>query len=373
MAGARAIQDNINREIANIPIFYVDATKDTVTLQYYISRIDQGITALAWTDAQAFTYFSNTTKGTAANWIIGHIAEHDDIALHWSIFKPEFRAAFGDVTDHTIFASDMGKLTIGQFNGNLIDYHAAVSKSMTLHLEQFANHQLILPNGHGLTGEQIVILENENKRLAKHIHAVFRKEFFINGLTKQQIAKISNKPELTTAGEMLNFLKRSEVIAKRQESTPAPAPAPLPVPAAKISPIETEDDDEVAAFAAFQAQRLASKQQRGRGNGGYRGRGAQRQNGNGGNSNNGGNGGQNGGQKKDTVKPFCVHCRMMGHRQETCFKRINENAPCFDAFGAPFYPKNPNPSTPRMHPVNPNPNSVGEGESSVFHSNSIFH
>ena len=362
MAGA--IQDKINTDIANIPIFYGDKAKDTITLTYYISRLDQGVSALEWTDAQAYTYFANSTKGTAANWIIGHLVENDGIAKHWSIFKPAFRLAFGDITDHTIFASDMGRLNINQFNGNLIDYHAAIATSMTLHLEQFADHQLTLPAGHGFTAEQIIICRNETTKLAKHIHNVLRKEFFINGLTKKQIDKIANKPELTTAGEMVAFLKRNDEISKRQDIAPPPAPAPAP--AAKISATEVEDDDEVAAFAAFQAQRLASKsQQRGRGQGGYRGRGsygAQRQNGNGGNSGNG----QNGGQKQETVRPFCVHCRIMGHKQEVCRRRIADNAPCFDAHGAPFYPKNP--SAPRIHPVNPN----GEQESSIIQG-SIFH
>ena len=86
MAGA--IQDKINADIATIPIFYGEKEKDTITLAYYISRIDQGVTALTWTDAQAYTYFANSTKGTAANWIIGHLVDNDDIEKHWSLFKP---------------------------------------------------------------------------------------------------------------------------------------------------------------------------------------------------------------------------------------------------------------------------------------------
>jgi len=360
---ANAIQDNVNKEIATIPLFYGEKEKDTITLTTYIERIDQGVTALEWTDAQAYIYFSNTLKGTAADWLVGHLIDNDNIAKHWSIMKPALRLAFNDITDHTIFAKDMGKLKIGQFDGNLLKYYAAIAKSMSLHMEQFAAVPLTLPAAHGLNAEQVVLCQNEVAKATKHIHDVFRKEFFISGLTKAQVDKISNKPELTTAGQMLTFLKRTDEISKRQVEDPAPAPAPTPAPAAaaKIYPVP-EDEEEMAAFAAFTAQRQAFRgQQNGRGNGNGRGRGHFHKAGNGGN-------GGNGGQKQDAAgKPNCIFCKATGHRQEKCYKRIAENAPCIDQNGRNFFPK----SAQKQNSVQPD--DVEGGIASVSPHSSVFH
>ena len=147
-------------------------------MTYYISRIDQGVSALTWTDSQAYTYFANSIKSTAANWLIGHLVDNHGLVKHWSIVKPAFRLAFGDTTDHTVFASEMGKLHINQFNGNLIDYYAAVATSMSLHQEQFSGHALTLPAGHAMTNDQVELCRLEAQKLSLHIHDVFRKEFF---------------------------------------------------------------------------------------------------------------------------------------------------------------------------------------------------
>ena len=62
------IQQCINDNIAHLPIFYGQPEKDTVTL-IFVSRIDQGVTALNWTQVDAFNYFKNALKSTAACWL----------------------------------------------------------------------------------------------------------------------------------------------------------------------------------------------------------------------------------------------------------------------------------------------------------------
>ena len=53
------IQQQINDNIADLPLFYGRPEKDTVTLKYFVSRIDQGVSTLGWTQANAYTYFMN--------------------------------------------------------------------------------------------------------------------------------------------------------------------------------------------------------------------------------------------------------------------------------------------------------------------------
>ena len=68
-AAQNRIQQRINDNIADVPIFYGQPTKDTVTLKFFVSRIDQGVSALNWTQANAYTYFKNALKANAACWL----------------------------------------------------------------------------------------------------------------------------------------------------------------------------------------------------------------------------------------------------------------------------------------------------------------
>ncbi len=96
--------------------------------------------------------------------------------------------------------------------------------------------------------------------------------------------------------------------------------------------IESETDD-VAAFnrrGARPRSNQAGRQSRGNynsGRGGYQagsGRGAS-------NSGSGNNNNRNG--------KYCYFCKIQGHRQEECRKRMKENKPCQDAQGRYYWPK----------------------------------
>ena len=43
------IQQQINDNIADLPMFYGRPEKDTLTLKYYISHVDQSVPTLHWT------------------------------------------------------------------------------------------------------------------------------------------------------------------------------------------------------------------------------------------------------------------------------------------------------------------------------------
>ena len=48
-------QLQINDNIADLPTFQGRPEKDTVTLKYFVSHIEQGVTTLEWTQADAYT------------------------------------------------------------------------------------------------------------------------------------------------------------------------------------------------------------------------------------------------------------------------------------------------------------------------------
>ena len=51
---AEHIQHRIDEDISDVPYFYGQSEKDTVTIQVYISRIEQGVTHLGWTPENLF-------------------------------------------------------------------------------------------------------------------------------------------------------------------------------------------------------------------------------------------------------------------------------------------------------------------------------
>ena len=363
MAGA--IQDRINQEIANIPIFYGQPEKDTVTLKHYISRVDQGVTQLEWTQATAFTYFSNSLKGTAANWLDTHLSDNRNIVKHWSVLKPAFRRALGDVTDPVVFAQQMGNIKIGTYSGNLYDYYAAITKMINLHTEKYLAATIVLPQGHGMTEEQRLIVTDAVTHAIHAVHDDFKKEFFINGLTTAQTARISNKPQLETASQILEFLKREEDIERNKL---APAQPPASAPAAGIAPISGQQETIQANNNYRGSSRGTSYRGQSRGGNGYRGRGNANRGGNGGYSGNSGNGNgasgnpAGGNSNSGRTELYCAFCRKTNHKQETCYERIRQKQPCVSNSGKPYFPKSDNPTAA---PIIPEPDNS-------IQSNSVF-
>ena len=71
------------------------------------------------------------------------------------------------------------------------------------------------------------------------------------------------------------------------------------------------------------------------GNGGH----GNNPNGQGHNGGNGGQGNNPNGQGQNNYTPKCVYCKKTGHKQETCYSRINANKPCTRKDGSTFWPQ----------------------------------
>jgi len=50
-------------------------------------------------------------------------------------------------------------------------------------------------------------------------------------------------------------------------------------------------------------------------------------------------GGSLGGNNAARNNKYCYFCKLQGHRQEECQRRINENKPCRDAQGQTYWPR----------------------------------
>ncbi len=153
---------------------------------------------------------------------------------------------------------------------------------------------------------------------------------------KMNLFKAALTPELRSVvaqqeQETITIKRMYQVATTAQRELKVKGPALVNKVREEEIPAESETDD-VAAFNRRGA-RPKSNQTGGQNRGNYSsGRGGyQSGSGRGGNSRSGNNGTRNG--------KFYYFCKIQGHRQEECRKRMKENKPCREAQGLYYWPK----------------------------------
>ena len=370
------IRDKVNSDIADIPLFYGQPAKDTITVAVFINRIDQGMTNLTWTTAQAFVYFQNSLRGQALDWLSGILSDTPDMPKDWVAIKPSFRQQYGDKTDDYVFASNMGKLRLESFDNSLVSYYAAIAKQLDLNMEKYLAANIAVADELGMNAAQTLFARKCFKDGARAVHTDLKKQFFLAGLPTKLFDRVKNKRNLTTAREIMDHLQLAESIDNAKKSA---------IPAdAGLAPIDDEEED-INAINGYNRgvynKPHGRGNQSGRGNGfargrvsngnqnnGYRGSNARGghpgNSGNPGHANNagrgnnnyrGGNGNVNNGRQqqqpatpffkfKANGAPICVSCNKAGHFQSVCMSRIAANKPCVRPDGSEYWPESQNAS-----------------------------
>ena len=118
--------------------------------------MDQGVTALNWTQANAYVAFKNSLKGAAADWLLLFTSISRNTAQEWNVFKPHFRKAFGDKTDPMVFANTMFNIKLENGTSNIYNYVSKITQIMDLHIEKYLASVIAFPNGHTYTPAQQV-------------------------------------------------------------------------------------------------------------------------------------------------------------------------------------------------------------------------
>lgn len=372
---AHRIQHRIDDNVADIPIFHGNF-KDTETLKQYVSRIDQGITALGWSQETAFTYFSNSVKSRAGAWLECYKTDNPELPLTWAEFKPHFRKAFGDVTDPIVFAQELCNIRPEHHGNCLYTYYAEITRAVNLHQEKFLTPPPLPELAEQEFDEEQVAFINTlhqqtHQAAVRTIHTTLRQEFFLNGLPKKQLDLVANKPQLKTVNDMIEFIHLQETVEKKKTTTTTTTQAtPLAQPLAQsilTTAPEPEKEEVVSASQQqYRTQNFRGNGGRGQNFSGYRGNtNNYRGNGNGnrGTYYNGNRGGgydnrsnfqnyQAQSQATNTTTgtgKTCIYCKKLGHIQDVCRTRINRNEPCIDSQGRGYFPK-PNISVQAMQP-----------------------
>jgi hypothetical protein len=235
---------------------------------------------------------------------------------------------------------------LATFQGDFHKFYAHVARIVELHCEPFLNQQIELGEDHNFTNAQQARVANIVITNTRQIHDKLTLEFFLNGLPKEMFEKVATKPELTKPSAIIDYLKKCDIVARKDGIVPPPAaqqPQPMAAPVDDLNINNTYSQ-------SYAAQ--ARNSSRGNSNSNYRGRGGYNNSSRGQNNARGQTNnyrgqsfrGQNQNYRQnyntgDRKPLICIYCKKPNHEQEKCFARIRDNQPCLSAKGTPYFPK----------------------------------
>lgn len=326
---AEHIQRKTDEDTANIPLWYGEPAKDSFKLADYTAKIDAAQNLLELDEATTFRYFERSLRGSALSWLHTWMIENRAAPLQWSTVKPAFRANFGDTTSAATFAQDIFMSNLDTFGGDFHKFYSHIARLVELHCEPFLAAQVDLGEDHGFTAAQRRHIAQIAIDCYRKVHDKFTLEFFLNGLPKKMFEKVANKPELTKPSQIIDYLKKCDMIARKNTVVPPTTQQPTTA-SVTPAPVAQEPVEANSTYNTSLPNRgSASTSTRGRFNN-YQGRG------------NFNNSAQNKTANQNRKTTFCIYCRKPNHEQEKCYSRIRDNQPCVSPNGNPYWPKNVN-------------------------------
>ena len=316
---------NLKVEQTKLPEFWGQREKDSITANAFIQRVDNMMAANNWSDHIAFRNFALVLRGSADVWIKSQETLEDITGDRraWTIVRPLFKAEFAIESDDKRILDGLAHLAMKQ-NENVRDYFGRLNITNTIIMEAYDSYT-VLPVEPVLTGN----VQNDTAAMRAHVRARdinLAKFFLLNhfraGLPTElrRVLNLQNEDEL----RLNAAVKLATIEARSREEAKCTN---------KVYATETVEDDEPqieavrSSFKTSNYNQNRSQQPKRNNNQQQR---SQQQNkswrqGSGNNSNKNGQ--------------TCIFCRIQGHRQEECRKRMKANKPCLDSNGRPFWPK----------------------------------
>ena len=206
MAATNHIQQRLNDDIADIPLFHGDKNINTIKPATYVDRIEQGIASLAWMQAQYFTYFHNSVRGRADNWFKNYLFDFPNAELTRAKFKPLLCQHFDASCLQNTFIPQISKISLAEHKDDLEAYYRAINDIISAEKECYITAMLEFPDDLGLTADQKLFVKQTFQKGCSNIYENLKCECFINGLSPADFNRLKNKANMTTAKEMYEFL-----------------------------------------------------------------------------------------------------------------------------------------------------------------------
>ena len=335
LAPGQAGAINLKIENAKLPIFHGIPTKDTITAAYMVQRIQDLTATNHWSPEDAYHHFSLALQGSAQEWLRTLQAQGDKPEKTWTYVEPLFRKEFTTDEDDTALLDQLSNLQ-KRPNERTRDYASRINRIIELlkrsNLDTPAVPPPANPDGTYTQAEVLKYGEIRDERLFRF----FSFQLFKVGLP-EDIRKVihQQKPDsMFKAMDIASAQERTKdkdlrkaVHAVEESSLEVEAIQPTFRPSRpnnNYAPQQRQNNWNKRPQQQQQQKYQQSNQRQGQFQ-------QQQQR----PRNNAYNNSSNG-------KPMCLYCRIPGHHQDDCRKRIAANAPCMNAAGKPYYPKSVN-------------------------------
>jgi len=189
-AAQQADNRQLNKTILELPKFY-GTSKDTVSAENLIDRIDASIATLTWTQPMAFNYFRMALHSDAEMWLKLIRDTEEGFQDQWDFIKPLFKARFG---------KKMDVAKIGQVLDNLNEQVSQFAAKMNTNFSQLCD---IIPMGKvvnvpsALDKRTDAVCAGIHNNAIQHTHLQYLKYFFIAGLPKAIMQLVASKDPAT--------------------------------------------------------------------------------------------------------------------------------------------------------------------------------
>jgi len=320
---------NLRVEQNKIPEFFGAKSKDTISAADFIRRLEDLAKTNRWTDAQTYHHFANSLRNPAREWLSSIVDWNTDenVRLVWSDFKDLFKQEYAVQTNDKLILEGLSNLAMKP-NETTNELLTRITRTTRVIRENFDDYDAKIPYPHNDVNGGIS--NNAFRRFLRQYDAMWINFF------KMNLFKAALTPELRSVvaqqeQETITIKRMYQVATTAQRELKGKSPTLVNELREEENPNEEENDD-VAAFnqrGARPKNNQTGGQNRGNfnsGRGGYQS-GFNR----GSNAGYGNNGNRNG--------KYCYFCKIQGHRQEECRKRMRENKPCRDAQGRSYWPK----------------------------------
>ena len=354
LAPGQAGAINLKIENAKLTIFYGLPGKDTITAAYMVQRIQDLTATNHWSPEDAYHHFSLALQGSAQEWLRTLQAQGDKPEKTWTYVEPLFWKEFTTDEDDTALLDQLSNLQ-KRPNERTRDYASRINRIIELLKRSNLDTPAVPPpanlDGTYTQAEVLKYGEIRDERLFRF----FSFQLFKVGLP-EDVRKVIHQQKPDSMFKAMDIASAQERTKDKDSRRPVHAVEEENFAVKAIQPTFQPSRPQ-NNYAPQQRQNNWNKQpqqqqqpygQRNQQPNQHQGAFQQQQQRPRNNtySNNSTNG-----------KPTCMYCRIPGHHQDDCRKRIAANAPCMNAAGKPCYPKsvneisNQDPSVNLVQPV----------------------
>jgi hypothetical protein len=128
-------------EQSNIPDFWGQKAKDTVTAIVFIRKIEDLARANNWNDTATYANVANAFKGFARDWLFAtaDMLDWAEAQLTWTNLKPRFQKQFATQTDDKQIIDGLSNLAMGpsETTGELLE---RITNLMVIIKESYAEY-----------------------------------------------------------------------------------------------------------------------------------------------------------------------------------------------------------------------------------------